>query len=132
MNNANQELKISSLTSVRDDKLCIINITHRQEYAKTILFLPRWVQSFSNRRRKESNHTVKDSATVFDLTESLSSRAEVRDLREERNKKARPASLCCILLLIRIIRYSLSVYCSSPPPISHTSSTSGCYQGSIR
>jgi len=84
VNNANQELKIRSLTSVRDDKLCIINIIRRPKSPKTILFLPRWVQSFSNRRRKESNHTVKDSATVFDLTESLSSRAEVRDLREER------------------------------------------------
>jgi hypothetical protein len=57
------------------------NITRRQKSAKTILFLPRRVQSFPNRRRKESNHTVKDGTTVFDLTESLSSRTEVRDLR---------------------------------------------------
>jgi hypothetical protein len=81
MNNANQELKIRSLASVRDDKLRIISITRRPKSAKTILFLPRRAQSFPNRRHEESNHTVKDSATVLDLTESLSSRTEVRDLR---------------------------------------------------
>ena len=78
--NANQELKIRSLTSVRDDNFHFINITRRQKYAKTILFLQRRVLWFPNRRRKDSNYKWKDSATVFDLTESLSSRTEVRDL----------------------------------------------------
>jgi hypothetical protein len=45
-------------------------------------FLQRRVLWFPNRRRKESNNKWKDSATVFDLTESLSSRTEVRDLWE--------------------------------------------------
>ncbi len=35
-----------------------------------------------NRRHKESNHTVKDGTTLFDLTETLSSRTEVRELKD--------------------------------------------------
>ena len=75
-------MKIRSLTSVRDDNFHFINIARRHKSVKTILFLRRRVLWFPNRRRKESNYKWKDSATVFDLTESLSSRTEVRDLRE--------------------------------------------------
>jgi hypothetical protein len=62
--------------------LCWINITRRPNFAKTILFLQRRVLRFPIRRCKELNHTEKDGTTVFDHTESLSSRTKVREQME--------------------------------------------------